>query len=233
VRFATFTSIKPIEVKKIALILGFCACAGLMFAQEETADPKAKEILENLSKKTKTYKTIKAEFTIIIYDKDKKQSDKQTGSLMLRGGKYKLDVKGQLLLCDSTTIWTYLKDANEVQINNVDPSSDKGQISPTNIFTLYEKGFKSHFNSESKQGADDIESIDLYPKHPEREKYHTIKLGIDKQKNQIVNVKVLLKDGTMQEYIVNTFSPNVDMPLGDFKFNAKDYPGVEVEDLRN
>ncbi|HXB14094.1 MAG TPA: outer membrane lipoprotein carrier protein LolA [Bacteroidia bacterium] len=216
-------------MKKIFLFIVLCSFAIMMQAQEETADPKAKAILESLSKKTKTYKTIKAEFTVISYDKDKKPTDTQKGSLIVKGGKYKMDIKNQTVICDSTTTWTFLKDANEVQISNVDANADKGSVSPTNIFTIYEKGFKSHFESE----ANNMDVIDLYPKHPEREQYHTLKLTINKEKNQITEVIVLKKDGSTMKYMISSFITNSEIPGSTFIFNAKDYPGVEVEDLRN
>jgi outer membrane lipoprotein carrier protein len=220
-------------LKKIVLFIAFCSFGLMVLAQEETADPKAKAILDALSKKTKTYRTIKTEFTVISYDKDKKPVDTQKGSLIVKGGKYKMDIKNQTVICDSTTTWTFLKDANEVQISNVDANADKGSVSPTNIFTIYEKGFKSHFESETKSGNDPMDLIDLYPKHPEREQYHTLKLNINKEKNQITEVIVLKKDGTTMKYVINSFITNSDIPGATFIFNTKDYPGVEVEDLRN
>jgi len=202
------------------------------FAQEETIDAKANAILQSLDKKTKTYKTIKAEFTLTIYGKDGKPGDAQTGTIWINGAKYKLDLKNQTIFCDSSTTWTYLKDANEVQINNVDPNSDKGSLSPSTIFTVYEKGFKSHFEKEETTNNVTTEEVDLYPKHPEKEKYHTIKLFIDKAKNQVTEVKIMMKDGTTQLYMIDKFTPNSAMPLSDFTFDPKSYPGVDVEDLR-
>jgi outer membrane lipoprotein carrier protein len=220
-------------VKKLILSLVLCLCVVAMYAQpEETADPKAKGILQSLSKKTKAYKTIKAEFTMVLYGKDGKATETTKGNLTIKGGKYKFDMKNQVVICDSNTTWTYLKDANEVQINNVDHSTDKGNVSPATIFTIYEKGFKSHYVSEETDKGSIIEEIDLYPKHPEKEKYHTIKLYIDKSKNQIVEIKVMLKDGTIMSYTVSNFVTDSAITDAFFSFDKKDYPGVEITDLR-
>ncbi len=221
-------------VKKIFLIAALSVFASLLKAQqEEIPDAKAKAVIEALSKKAKTYKTIKADFTIVVYDRNKQPGDPQKGSLCSKGAKYRLDIKSQTVICDSATTWTYLKDANEVQINNVESDPDKGNISPATIFTIYEKGFKSHWDGETKNGAETMEVIDLYPKHPEREKYHTLKLTINKEKDAVEEILVMMKDGTTVKYTVNSFSPNTTLSPGTFTFNSKDYPGVEVEDLRN
>ncbi len=199
---------------------------------EETADPKAAAILKSLSQKTKGFKTIKAECTVTTYDQQKKPVDNQKATLSSKGSKYRLEIKNQIVICDSTTTWTYLKDANEVQINNVD-ESDKSSITPNKIFTIYESGFKCHLESEKTEGGVNVAIIDLYPKHPEKQKYHTLKLKINKDKNQIMEVQQMMKDGTMVVYTITNFVTNSDLPSSTFIFDKKDFPGVEVEDLRN
>ncbi len=200
--------------------------------QAEAPDAKANGILQSLSKKTKAYKTIIAEFTFTQYGKDNKGGESQKGTLWVKGGKYKYDIKNQVVFCDSTNTWTYLKDANQVQINTVDASSEKSGLSPANIFSFYEKGFKSKFVDEEKVGAILCNCVDLYPKHPEKEKYHTIRLCIDKTKNQIVQIVFMMKDGTRTVIIVNKLTPDTNLPDSTFTFDPKNYPGVEIEDLR-
>lgn len=198
----------------------------------ETIDSKAVGILQTLDKKTKAYATLNAEFTVTQYGPDKKPGDSQKGTLWVKGAKYKYDIKNQTVFCDSVTTWTYLKDAGEVQINKVDPTSEKGSLSPATLFSFYEKGFKSHFIDEEKVNNALCESVELYPKHPEKEKYHTIRLFVDKVKNQVAKITFMMKDGTMQVIIVNKFAANSPLPDETFIFNAKNYPGVQVEDLR-
>lgn len=220
-------------MKKLFIPFTFCLITLAISAQQaETVDAKANTILQNLDKKTKTYKTINASFTYSQYGKDNKPGESQKGSLLLKGAKYKLDLNNQTTFCDSTTTWTYLKDANQVQINKVDTSSDKGSLSPTNIFKFYQKGFKSHYVDEEKVNEILCQCIDLYPKHPEKVKYHTLRLFIDKTKNQIVQVQAKMKDGTLQTFVIDKFVPNVAVADKTFTFDTKAYPGVEIEDLR-
>lgn len=222
------------KVKNIFIFLILsCASLSLRAQTGDVSDAKANAVIEDLSKKARTYRTIKADFTIVVYDRNKQAGESQKGSMCSKGAKYRLDIKNQTVICDSATTWTFLKDANEVQINSVESDPDKGNISPSTIFTIYEKGFKSHWEGESKVGTVTTEVIDLYPKRPEREKYHTLKLTIDKEKKTIKEIMVLMKDGTAVKYTVNSFEPNAYLPPGTFTFNKKDYPGVEIEDLRN
>src|ERR1700748_3609356 len=87
------------------------------FAQTPAAaeqDPKAKAILDDLSKTTKSYKTISAEYELVLLKKEKKQTDKQTGKIEVKGNKFKLEIPGNTIVCDGKTVWTHNKDAQEV-----------------------------------------------------------------------------------------------------------------------
>ena len=57
--------------------------------------------------------------------------------MYIKGDKYRLEFAGQDVISDGKTRWTYVKDANEIQIDN--QRKDENAITPTNIFTLYEK----------------------------------------------------------------------------------------------
>lgn len=189
-------------------------------------DPKAKKILDELSVKTKSYTTIKAEFSKTLEKKDKSK-ETQDAKIETKGVKYKLTITGHEIYCDGKNVWDYGKDANEVIIKEADTEGDE-TISPTNIFTMYEKGYKYKFDSEDEK----TQTISLFPENPDKQKFHTIKLNIDKAKKQIVSVKMLMKDGSTQTFAIKSFVANADIPDANFTFNAKSHPGVSVEDLR-
>lgn len=210
--------------KKITLIA--LLSVGILGTTTAQNDPKAKTILDELSAKTKAYTSIKAEFTFTIEKKDKSK-DVQNGKIMTKGSKYKLDIPGHEIYCDGKTLWDYIKEANEVQIKDAVGEKDDG-ITPSTIFTMYEKGFKYKFESESATQ----QIIALYPENPDKKKYHTVKLYVDKAKKQITMVKMLMKDGSTHTYEIKKFETNAAIPDTDFVFNTKAHPGVSVEDLR-
>ena len=206
------------------------------FAQQmpkETVDTKAKAILDELSKKTKAYTSIKAEFGIVVTGADKKEKENSSGALSLKGTKYKLDVKGQSIYCDGKNQWTYIPESKEVQINCAPDPNKTESISPVNIFTLYEKGFKSVYFSEETVGTAKCDVIDLYPLDPKGKKYHRVTLYIDKTKKQIVQVKIFSKtDQSVTTITVKSFTANSEMPDTTFTFDIKKFPGTEEVDLR-
>jgi outer membrane lipoprotein-sorting protein len=208
--------------KKITLIAFLTIGCLSAIAQ---VDP-AKKILDDLSAKTKSYSTLKAEFSWTVEKKDKSK-DTQSGKIQTKGDKYKLEIPGHEIYCDGKTVWDFIKDANEVQIKDIE-AGDEDAVNPSTIFTLYEKGYKYKFDGEDAT----TQVISLFPLNPDKKKFHTIKLSIDKTKKQITSVKLMMKDGTLQTYTIKSFLGNGTIPDTDFIFNAKAHPGVSSEDLR-
>lgn len=207
---------------KIATLIAL----GYFTAVSAQNDPKAKKVLDDLSAKTKSFTSIKAEFTRTFEKKDKTK-ETQDSKIETKGNKYKLTITGHEIYCDGKTVWDFVKDANEVTVKDLEANSDEA-LNPSNIFTMYEKGYKYKFDSEDAT----TQTISLFPENPDKQKFHTIKLHIDKNKKQIVSVKMLMKDGTSQTYNVKSFVSNSEISDSNFTFNSKTHPGVSVEDLR-
>ena len=217
-------------MKKLFVLL-FGAFSLISNAQDQ--DPKAKTILDDLSKTTKAYKTISADYNLTIFNKDKKQVEKQTGKVMIKGQKFKLEIPGNTIVCDGKTLWNYSKDAKEVTIKNFE-SDNEDQINPSKIFTMYETGYKFKYNKEEKVGTATYQVIDLYPAvKPEKKKFHTIQLYVDKTKKQVGQLKMMMKDGGMQVYEIKTMKPNVEMADNVFVFDLKGFKADQINDERD
>ena len=189
---------------------------------------KAKGILDKLSAKTKSYSTIKADFTYSMVNKTDGVNETQNGKIDIKGNKYVLSIQGQDIISDGKTIWTYLKESEEVQINSIS-EDDEGAINPNKIFTLYEEGFKYQFVEEKNN----IQTVNLYPKDANEKPYHRIALFIDKLKGEISEVKIHGKDGTLTTYKIKKFTPNTAISEAHFTFDKTKHPNVEVIDLRD
>lgn len=211
--------------RKKNILIALLAVGSLSSVNAQT-DPKAKAILDDLSAKTKAYTSIKAEFNFTTEKKDKTK-ESQNGKIETKGNKYKLEIPGHEIYCDGKTIWDYIKDANEVQIKDMETGADDA-VNPSTIFTMYEKGFKYKFDGEDAT----TQTISLFPENPDKKKYHTVKLYIDKTKKQISSVKMMMKDGSTQTYTIKSFVTNTAIPDADFTFDAKAHPKVETNDLR-
>jgi outer membrane lipoprotein-sorting protein len=199
------------------------------FAQESQPDQKATQILNGVSAKYKALKAVKADFTVKVESGQNDTKDVQTGTIYVKGDKYKVDLKNQEITSDNKTVWTYLKDANEVQVNNYDP--DENTIAPSQIFTIYEKDFLYAFIEEKKVGTKVIQFIELTP-HDKSKPYFKIRLGIDKVAKEVQSAVVFDKNGNRYTYEIKTFTPNPVLADTFFTFDMKQHAGVEVVDLR-
>lgn len=125
-------------------------------------------------------------------------------------------------------IWAFNKDANEVTIKKYD-ATNEDQLNPSKIFTMYETGYKYKFDKEEKIGVVTYNIITLFPSvKPEKKKFHTVKLYVDKTKKQIAKLIMLMKDGSTQTYEIKSFKPNVDLPDQGFVFDTKGFKPDQI-----
>ena len=193
-------------------------------------DPDAKKILDGVSAKFKTYKTVKSTFTFKTESSAGKTLSSKNGTVWIKGSKYKVTIVGQEIFCDGVNVWNYDKSANEVTITKFDNNSSG--LTPQKMFTnFYDKDFLYKLNGEKKQGAKTLQEIELTPTDKTKT-YHKVYLYIDKANKTINTTKVLEKDQTRHSIIVNIFTPNGAIDDNQFVFDAKKYPGVEVVDNR-
>jgi outer membrane lipoprotein carrier protein len=195
------------------------------FSGYAQSDKKASAILDEVSTKTKLYKTIKIDFTYAMDNTKEKIHDKFKGTLISKGDKYKLTAAGQDVICDGKTVWTYLKDANEVQINNV--SDDDESFTPTKLLSGYGKDYKSKFIEEI--GNDQV--IELYPLKKGKS-FTKVRLTIDKAKKQISKFVIYDRNNSTFSYVVDKFITDQAIADNLFSFNKAEHPGVEMNDMR-
>lgn len=209
------------------LVLGFLS--NPMFAQDnEAGDKKSREILDRLTKVTEAYKTIHVEFSYKMNNEEANIDEITEGVLTIMGDSYRLNIASQVVICDGETIWTYIEDAEEVQINSVEDSEES--ITPNKLLTAYNDDYRSKFVRESFQYGTTVNVIDLTPL--EGKSYYKVRLIINKDKNQLHDITIFDKNGSTYSYIIKEFTPNVDVEDFTFSFKESDYPGVDVVDMR-
>ena len=191
-------------------------------------DKSANPLLDAVSAKTKSYTTLKIDFIYKMENKDKKINETKSGSLVMKGDKYKLEISGRLIFCDGKSVTTYLKTENEATIS--DNQSDDDAVNPTKILNNYSKNFKPKFIKDAVEGGKQVSIIDMTPL--KAKSYYKIRLTIDKVNKQILNSIVYDKNNSTFTYTVTKYTPNPAVDDSKFLFKKADFPGVNVEDLR-
>jgi outer membrane lipoprotein-sorting protein len=211
---------------KLKLMLLLLLSTTLVQAQN---DAKSQNILKRLSKNYKSYKTIQANVAFTIDNRKENIKENQKGRVWMKGDKFRLEMGEQTLISDGKTLWTYLKELNEVTIAPFEPM--EGELSPTNLFTIYEKGFESYYVGEANRGKNKVHNIDIVPTD-KKKSFFKIRLVIDRQKEQILQAVIFDKNGTLYTYDILNFVTNIAIADSQFGFDKSKYPGVEVVDLR-
>jgi outer membrane lipoprotein carrier protein len=206
------------------MVAALCCIAQPALAQ----DAKAKTILDAMSKKVSALKTLKASFSLKLTSG--RMNDTKTGSFSMKGKKYHVNLNGQEIICDGRTVWTYNKDANEVQISNYNPSEQT--ISPDKLFTnFYDKEYKYRYAGARTVNGKQCDVIELTPNNKSQQ-FSKIELAIDKKSGLLAGGFIWEKSGTQYQYMVSNLTTNANIPDAAFSFNTKAHPGVEVVDLR-
>lgn len=224
-------------MKKIKLVTLLMLVLGMVKAQQtpseavDPKDPKAKSILDELSKKNKALISMKVDFSYNLYNQTEKIDETQKGNVSIKGSKFILDIAGQKIVCNGKTQWTYIKDADEVQIDNApDPSKKADALNPAQIFTIYETGFKYKYDKEDSYKTKPVHVIKLFPTDANAKAYHTIILAVYKIENQFAYIQILSKDGNRYTYYLDKFTANPELTDNDFNFDVT--KAGEVIDLR-
>jgi outer membrane lipoprotein-sorting protein len=192
-------------------------------------DPNAKTLLDEVSKTYKGYSSIQATFTLTTESQSQNKTTTQTGNVYLKGESYKLIMGKQEVYCDKQSVWTYLKDINEVQVNDYEPN--KEDITPSNMFTIYQNDFYYMMNGEDVINTKNCAVVDLMPKDKTKP-FFKVRIWIDKSAKYITRMKVFDKNGTLYTYNITTFNSKEKLEDNYFKFDASKHSGVRIEDLR-
>jgi outer membrane lipoprotein carrier protein len=214
-------------MKRAALFISVLFLSAAVFAQ---GDPAAKKVLDAVSSKFKTFKSVQANFTFKNEDNKGALLGTKKGTVYMKGSKYRVTINGQEIFCDGSNIWTYDKAANEVTITKLDPSA--GSITPQKLFTnFYDADFLSKMNGEKTVDKKMVQEIEMTPVDKTRT-FHKVYLLIDKTNKTIYSTRVLDKTGTVFTYTVNNLNSKANLTDAVFLFDKSKYPGVEVIDLR-
>ena len=227
-------STKVFTMKHI-LIVFLCTLIFQAKAQTKTntveeSDPKAKSILDKIKKQYDSYRSFEIDFVMTIEGEGKKEIQK--GTLTQAADAYKLTLPNQILISDNKATWYYLKKRNEVQINTVNTKTKNEIMSPKTLLNQYREGkYIFAITGEGLEGKKTAYFIEFKPKDRNSD-ITKLRVAVDKKTEEIISLKTFSRDGMRVLIVVNRLTTNKKYPADTFTFNAANYPGIKVEDLR-
>lgn len=215
------------------LISVFILLFSVVSAQVELVkDPAAKKILDAFSKKASQSNGVRIKFTYTTDNRQNDYHDTQKGYIFLEGQKFKVIIPKTEIISDGKSVWTYMKEDEEVTISETD-TSEVSIFNPAKLFTAYKHGFKYLLIGVETINNIKYNVIDLYPEDLENNSYSIIRIKINKGTNEIYSLKTSGKSGVDYTFKVLEYKSNIKMPENLFKFVQSKYPeDIEITDMR-
>jgi outer membrane lipoprotein-sorting protein len=182
--------------------------------------PKAILIIDGMQKMYKSLASFSANFS---YQMD--GSGMMSGSITVRGTKFRLRTAGQEIFNNGNEVATYIKEINEVNISGFD--SEEGDLNPAKIYSFDKKQYKINFISEERG----VSTLELAPAAKSAQ-IQKISLKIESSSNKVKEWTIVNKAGKKQNFKITKFNPKAGVDDAYFTFNKKSFPGVSVNDLR-
>lgn len=198
------------------------------FVSTSSFAQNAEDILEELSTKTNSFDNIKATFTYKMVNLEADINESTNGTLLVSGDKYHLNIAGQEVISDGTTLWTYLADSEEVQINEV---SEEEGFSPSKLLSSYNADYKAQLEKDITKDGVSFYQLKLKPKD-NNSNFDYVILIVNKELLQLSEFSMYDFDGNNFSYEIKQFVSNSSIPEGIFTFDPSKYPEVEVIDMR-
>jgi len=203
-------------MKKLLYIVFSLLLSSATFGQPS----KALAIVDGMQKMYKSLPSFSANFS---YQTD--GNGLMTGSITVRGTKFRLKTAGQEIFNNGKEVSTYMKEINEVNISGFDP--EEGDLNPAKIYSFDKKQYKINLVSESAG----ISTLELAPTTKSAQ-IQKITLKIESKDFKVKEWTIVNKVGKKQNFKITKFNPNAGVDDAYFTFNKKSFPGVSVNDLR-
>ena len=214
-------------MKKITLaILSFSLVFSVILSAQ--SDKKAEELVKEVVDKMASYKNFKAQLSYTMVNKEMDIDEKKTGSIFVKGDSYRIEMEGQIIISNGTTIWTFLVDSQEVMVSNME--EDDESISPTKILTTYNEDYKDSFDHDNKYKNADLKMIILKPN--DGKQFEKMSILINEKNLSLESFSVYDKNGNVFTYHIINLESDLALAEGTFFFDETEHPDVDVIDMR-
>jgi outer membrane lipoprotein-sorting protein len=211
-------------MKKILLIFTLFIYA-ISFGQ----DTKAKTLLDEVSKKAKSYENISIDFKYVLDNAAENIKQETRGDVVLQGNKYRLNILGATRIFDGKTLYSISPDDEEVTIST-ENSDDENSFSPSKMLSFYEDGYTYKLDIIQDVKGRKIQYVKLTPIDSNSE-IKNVLLGIDAQTKHIYNLIEIGKNGTKTTLTVNSFKTNEPISKSLFTFDKNKYKDYYINKL--
>ena len=201
----------------------------LSFTSIQAQDKKAKDLLNQVTSKIKSYNNIVIDFKYSLNNSKENINQDSKGNVTMKGNQYVLNFMGVTKIFDGQKTYTIVPEDEEITISKVNEKDDNA-ITPSKMLTFFNSGYKYTMDIVQNVKGRKIQYIKLIPTST-KDQRKEILLGIDSQTKHIYNLIETGKNGTKTTLTVNSFKTNQPLSKNQFTFVASKYPNYYINKL--
>lgn len=151
-----------------------------------------------------------------------------TGTMLIQGRKFQMQTNDIITWFDGKTQWSMMPGSDEVNVS--EPNEEElAAMNPSALIYIYKKGYKYHLRKSSLRGKPTYE-VRLVAKN-KKTAFSEIYVDCEQSTYNPLCFRAK-KDGNWMRLSILSFKTNQPSHESDFTFPTRDYPNIEVIDLR-
>lgn len=195
----------------------------------QAQDKKAKDLLDQVTSKVKSYDNIVIDFKYSLSNAKENINQDSKGNVVMKNNQYVLNFMGVTKIFDGKKNYTIVPEDEEITISRVNEKDDNA-ITPSKMLTFFNTGYKCTMDDLKDIKGRKIQYIKLVPINPKDQRKEVL-LGIDVQTKHIYNLIEVGKKGTKTTLTVNSFKTNQPLSKNQFTFVQSKYPNYYINKL--
>jgi outer membrane lipoprotein-sorting protein len=203
------------KIVQIIFLLFICISA------QSQKDKKARQLLDQVTQKIKTYNNIVIDFKYSLNNSKEKINQDSKGNVTMKGNMYVLNLMGVTKMFDGKKIYNINPEDEEITISKFD-EKDETAITPSKMLTFFNKGYKCSWDILQEMKGKKVQYVKLIPNN-KKDQRKEILLGIDVATKNIYNLIEIGRNGTKTTLTVNSFKTNQTLDPNQFTFVASKY----------
>lgn len=188
----------------------------------------AKQVLDKTATKLKSSGGLQASFTATSFN-GTTEAGSTNGTICVQGNKFKLTAGNGTTWFNGKTQWSLLKGNDEVYISTP-TAAELQSVNPYTFINLYQSGYKLSMKSSTYGGKACYEvTMNAQSK---KSSINRMVVLIDKSSYIPQNIRIKQSNGNWVRLRVSSLSTGKQWNSSFFEFSKKDYPQVQLIDLR-
>ena len=170
---------------------------------------------------------VQAQFKVTQFSGTTPQSESK-GTIVISGNRFQIATDEISTWFDGKTQWSMLRNSGEVNVSEPDEKEQAG-LNPSVLVKIYKRGFNYNMSKSSLRGRPTF-VVHLWPNRKGSE-ISDILIDVDQKTYDPLCIRAKFGNDWVR-FSILSLKAGLHFPDSHFSFPSKDYPGVEVIDLR-